>query len=192
MKPESIILKNVQQFYHKCKRSGKIDYIMEILDSFKDNTKTIVFVNTIDFAESVYKILNEKGYRCFTFFSGLTKEERDDCIKKFLEGSVNVIIATNLLLFSRFGLHSIKLVINFDVPSQEHLPDYENYLHRLQKFNLNKNFGVALTLFDREDDEKNFFDIIAHYNMESKVQPLDGGAKQLADIIRQANKDDIL
>jgi hypothetical protein len=65
-------------------------------------------------------------------------------------------------------------------------------LHRLQKFNLNKNFGVALTLFDREDDEKNFFDIIAHYNMESKVQPLDGGAKQLADIIRQANKDDIL
>lgn len=80
MKVESIKLDNVQQFYHKCKRHGKIDYIMEIFDSFKDNTSTIIFVNTIDFAEKVYDKLNEKGYRCFIMFSRLTKEERDECI----------------------------------------------------------------------------------------------------------------
>ena len=89
---------------------------MEIFDSFKDNTQTIIFVNTKDFAEKVYDRLNKEGYRCFVMFSRLTKEERDDCIKKFREGSINVIIATNLL--SRgFDMHTIKLVINFDVPS---------------------------------------------------------------------------
>jgi superfamily II DNA/RNA helicase len=60
----------------------------------------------------------------------MTKEERDDCIKKFREGSINVIIATNVL--SRgFDMHTIKLVINFDVPSQRKndilVPDYESY-----------------------------------------------------------------
>ena len=141
---------------------------MEIFDSFKDNTQTIIFVNTINFAETVYDRLNKEGYRCFVMFSRLTKEERDDCIKKFRQGSINVIIATNLL--SRgFDMHTIKLVINFDVPSQKHLPDYESYLHRVGRSGRFGNSGVALTLFDREDDEKNFFDIIAHYNMESKV-----------------------
>jgi ATP-dependent RNA helicase DDX19/DBP5 len=101
-------------------------------------------------------------------FSNLTKEERDDCIKQFREGSINVIIATNLL--SRgFDMHTIKLVINFDVPSQHHHPDFESYLHRVGRSGRFGNSGVALTLFDREEDEKNFFEIIAHYKMEGKV-----------------------
>jgi len=141
---------------------------MEIFDSFKDNTQTIIFVNTKDFAEKVYDRLNEKKYRCFIMFSNLTKEERDNCIKQFREGSINVIIATNLL--SRgFDMHTIKLVINFDVPSQHHLPDYESYLHRVGRSGRFGNSGVALTLFDREEDEKNFFEIINHYKMEDKV-----------------------
>lgn len=102
-----------------------------------------------------------------------------------------MIIATNLL--SRgFDMHTIKLVINFDVPSQHHLPDYESYLHRVGRSGRFGNSGVALTLFDREEDEKNFFDIIKHYQMEKKVLPLPGGAKQLTDIIHQAKEDDIL
>jgi ATP-dependent RNA helicase DDX19/DBP5 len=99
-------------------------------------------------------------------FSKLTKEERDECIKKFREGSINVIIATNVL--SRgFDMHTIKLVINFDVPSQRKndilVPDYESYLHRVGRSGRFGNTGVALTLFDRADDEKLFFNIISHY-----------------------------
>jgi ATP-dependent RNA helicase DDX19/DBP5 len=164
---------------------------MEIFNSFKENTQTIIFVNTKKFAETVYDSLNKKNYRCFIMFSNLTKEERDDCIKQFREGSINVIIATNLL--SRgFDMHTIKLVINFDVPSNQHLPDYESYLHRVGRSGRFGNSGVALTLFDREEDEKNFFDIIEHYQMKNKVLPLSGGAKQLTEIIHQAKEDDIL
>ena len=191
MKVESIKLDNVQQFYHKCNRGKKIDYIMEVFEAFNDNTQTIIFVNTKSFAENVYDRLNKKGYRCFIMFSKLTKEERDECIKKFREGQINVIIATNIL--SRgFDMHTIKLVINFDVPSQNHLPDYEGYLHRIGRSGRFGNSGVALTLFDREEDEKNFFNIIAHYEMKKKVQSLEGGVKQLTDIINQAKEDDIL
>jgi ATP-dependent RNA helicase DDX19/DBP5 len=102
-----------------------------------------------------------------------------------------VIIATNLL--SRgFDMTTIKLVINYDVPSSQHLPDYENYLHRVGRSGRFGTSGIALTLFDREEDEKNFFDIIYHYKLEKKVLPLTGGASQLRDIIHQAKEDDML
>lgn len=164
---------------------------MEIFDAFEKNTQTIIFVNTKQFADIVYDKLNKSGYRCFIMFSDLTKEERDECISKFRQGLINVIIATNLL--SRgFDMHTIKLVINFDVPTKQGVPDYESYMHRIGRSGRFGNTGVALTLFDREADEEAFFNIIAHYKMEKKVNPLEGGVKQLSDVIHQANEDDIL
>lgn len=124
-------------------------------------------------------------------FSDLTKEERDECIKKFRDGVINVLIATNLL--SRgFDMHTIKLVINFDVPTQQGKPDYECYMHRIGRSGRFGNSGVALTLFDREQDEAAFFNIISHYKMDDKVKPLEGGAQELKDIIEQAKAEDIL
>ena len=75
-------------------------------------------------------------------------------------------------------MHEVKLVINFDVPSQEHgtVPDCENYMHRIGRAGRFGDTGLALTLFDREQDEKCFWDIINHYKMNDKVTKLDGGA----------------
>jgi ATP-dependent RNA helicase DDX19/DBP5 len=72
------------------------------------------------------------------------------------------LIATDLL--SRgFDLQTLKLVINFDVPSKQSLPEYETYMHRIGRTGRFGSSGIALTLIDREEDEKIFFDIIAHY-----------------------------
>jgi len=86
----------------------------------------------------------------------MTKEERDEYIEKFRKGEVNTIITTNLL--SRgFDMHEIKLVINFDVPIQtEHgkvFPDFESYMHRIGRAGRFGDTGIALTIFDRENDE---------------------------------------
>lgn len=192
MKVELIKLDNVQQFYHKCKKGTKVDYIVEIFDTFEKATKTIIFVNTKKYADIVYDKLNNANCRCFIMFSDLTFEERDKCIKDFRDGRINVLIATNII--SRgFDMRAIKLVINYDVPTQQQgKPDYENYLHRIGRSGRFGNTGVALTLFDREQDESAFFNIISHYKMDDKVRPLDGGAQQLKDIIEQAKEDEVL
>lgn len=88
-------------------------------------------------------------------------------------------------------MHTIKCVINFDVPFNQGKPDYESYLHRIGRAGRFGDTGVALTLFDREQDELAFFDIIKHYKMENQVQPLEGGAKQLSKLIEQANEESI-
>jgi len=86
----------------------------------------------------------------------MTREERDEYIDKFRRGEISVIITTNLLARG-FDLREIKLVINFDVPRQQGHPDFENYIHRIGRSGRFGDLGLALTLFDREDDEACFW-----------------------------------
>lgn len=170
-------LENVQQFYYKCPPKGKIEFVKEIYDSFSKSTQTIIFVNTKNYAEMLFRRLKDDGYQVALIFGDMTKEERDEYIEKFRVGSINTIVTTNLL--SRgFDMHEIKLVINFDVPSQEGgtVPDYENYMHRIGRAGRFGDTGLALTLFDRDQDEKCFWSIINYYKMNDKVRKLDGGA----------------
>ena len=90
-------------------------------------------------------------------FGDMSNEEREEYIEKFRVGSIHTIITTNML--SRgFDMHNIKLVINFDVPTQEKgtIPDYENYIHRIGRAGRFEDTGFALTLIDSEQEEKCF------------------------------------
>ena len=153
---KAVKLENVQQLYYKCPPRGKINFIKEIFDSFSNDTQTIIFMNTLNFAETLFYDLKKDGYKCALIFGRMTKDERDEYIEKFRKGDISVIITTNLL--SRgFDMQQIKLVINFDVPTQEGNPDYENYMHRVGRSGRFGDSGLALTLFDREQDEAAFW-----------------------------------
>lgn len=51
--------------------------------------------------------------------------------------------------------------------------DYETYLHRIGRAGRFGFKGIAVTLFDNDDDEKLFRDIISHYKMEDMVNVLE-------------------
>jgi ATP-dependent RNA helicase DDX19/DBP5 len=65
----------------------------------------------------VFNNLRDKGYKLAIIFGNMGPEERDREIAKFRERKTSVIITTNML--SRgFDVSEVKLVINFDVPTQ--------------------------------------------------------------------------
>jgi ATP-dependent RNA helicase DDX19/DBP5 len=134
-------------------------------------------MNTLNFAETLFYSLKADGYKCALIFGRMSKEERDEYTEKFRKGEISVIITTNLL--SRgFDMQQIKLVINFDVPIQDGgKPDFENYIHRVGRSGRFGDTGLALTLFDREQDEAAFWKIVDHYCLKDDVKPLEGGAK---------------
>lgn len=78
-------------------------------------TQTIIFINTLSFAETVFNIMKEKGYKVSIIFSRMDKVERDEMMEKFRKREVNVVITTNLLARG-IDLPEMELVINFDVP----------------------------------------------------------------------------
>jgi superfamily II DNA/RNA helicase len=75
-------LDHVKQFYYKCPKRGKIDFVEEIFEACS-STQTIIFVNTKSFAETLMNILRKKGLKIFIIFANMTNEERDEYVEKF-------------------------------------------------------------------------------------------------------------
>jgi ATP-dependent RNA helicase DeaD len=56
---EQLALPNIKQYYITCEKTGKIDKLIEIIQSVPTNKLTIVFVNTVRFAEVVSRKIKE-------------------------------------------------------------------------------------------------------------------------------------
>ena len=111
-------------------------------------------------------------------------------IEQFRKGEATIVITTDLL--SRgFDMPEIKLVINFDVPFKGNGPDFETYLHRVGRGGRWGTKALAVTLFDRDFDEKNFSEIIEYFDMKNSVKKLEGGAEHIGELLDEIKKDDL-
>ena len=147
-------------------------------------------MNTRKFAEVVFDILRNAGYHPSLIMGGeMSTQERDEQIEKFRLGKVQVVITTDLLARG-FDMPTTQLAINFDVPIRNREPEPETYLHRIGRAGRFGTPGIAVTLFDREEDEAAFWEIIKFFNMKDKVQNLDGGAEQVGTLLDGLKQDD--
>lgn len=154
-------------------------------------TQTVIFINTLNFAESVHYKLREKGYKSTIIFSRMSHQERDEFVEKFRKGEVNVVITTNLLARG-LDVPEIQLVINFDIPKAKvrgkFVHDAESYLHRLGRAGRFGVQGIALTLFDNDEDEKLFWDTAMYLETRPKPEDLEKPHK-LQSLIENINID---
>jgi ATP-dependent RNA helicase DDX19/DBP5 len=156
----------------KCEHRGKITFIEKIFTTLA-KTQAIIFVNTKDFCETVYDVLRKNGLKPTIMFGKMEKEERDEMMRKFRNGEVNVIIATDML--SRgIDVPEVDVVINFDVPTKKERNsnqahgDPETYMHRIGRAGRFGQPGIALTLYDRDQDLKSLQEILDNFKMEVK------------------------
>lgn len=141
-------------------------------------TQAIIFVNTKKFCETVQHILRKNNYKSTIMFGDMSNEERDEMMSKFRKCEVNVIITTNMLARG-IDVPEIEIVINFDVPTLQPVNgirkgDAESYLHRIGRTGRFGSKGLAVTIYDRDEDKKYLDEIMQHYSMESKLKKLEG------------------
>ena len=105
----------------------------------------------------------------------MQKEERDATIQKFRNQEINVLITTNLIARG-IDVPEVELVINYDVPAKKIggkvEGDAETYLHRIGRTGRFGKNGLALTIYDREQDKQYLDEVIKYYTMESMIQEL--------------------
>jgi len=118
-------------------------------------------------------VLRKNGLKPTIMFGKMEKEERDEMMRKFRNGEVNVIIATDML--SRgIDVPEVDVVINFDVPTKKERNsnqahgDPETYMHRIGRAGRFGQPGIALTLYDRDQDLKSLQEILDNFKMEVK------------------------
>lgn len=153
-------------------------------------TQAIIFVNTKKFCETVKNILRKNNYKAAIMFGDMSPEERDETMLKFRNCEVNVIITTNMLARG-VDVPEIEIVINFDVPTLipvkgDRRGDPEIYIHRIGRTGRFGTKGIAVTIYDRDEDKKYLDEIYEHYNMKDKLKQLKGPEhlKSLYDELR--------
>lgn len=182
---QALTLKFVKQYYIKC-NNNKDEKIEEYLKANINNERIIIFVNSKVNTVALQKRLNAKGYKVFILMGGdMDPANRDETIKRFNEGKIQILITTDLL--SRgYDEKLVKLIINYDLPLTKNeydqlVPAMDTYLHRIGRTGRFGTKGIGVSLVE-DKYVKNIEEIQKFYN--SNIEEI----KSMDDLITEFKK----
>ena len=138
---------NITQAVYMAEERQKNEIIKSLLAG-KTMENAIIFTSTKRTAKELEKELSQIGFAVKSIHSDLEQKEREDALREFKNGRLQMLVATDIL--SRgIDINALSLVINYDVPH-----DPEDYIHRIGRTARADNNGVALTFVNRKDMQK--------------------------------------
>jgi len=128
----------VRQTAYVVSRQHKLAALGRVLD-MEDPASTIVFCRTRGEVDQLSESLAAHGYRAAALHGGLTQEQRDRVMRRFRDGTVELLVATDVAARG-LDIESVSHVVNYDVPMS---PDA--YVHRIGRTGRAGRAGVAIT-----------------------------------------------
>lgn len=174
--PTSSAAKNVSQVLYYVPKKDKIELCLHLLrNTIKGNI--LIFRRTKFGVDKLEKTLLKNDFKVETIHGDKAQNLRQDALKKFKNGYVNILIATDVAARG-IDINELDAVINFDLPN---IP--ETYVHRIGRTGRAGNFGNAYALCSA--DEKAYIKSIQQLiNVQIPVEeehpfPLDPKAKPI-------------
>uniref|UniRef100_A0A8D8QXI6 RNA helicase n=1 Tax=Cacopsylla melanoneura TaxID=428564 RepID=A0A8D8QXI6_9HEMI len=168
---------NIKQFVEICHDYEKPAKLQNLLrDIWVDGPKrTIIFAGLKRTVDELVIMVNKYGYRAMGLHGDKSQWNRDQTLRDFRSGYINVLIASDVA--SRgLDVEDIKYVINYDFPDNT-----ENYVHRIGRTARSTKTGISYTLFTPQDGHKaqDLIDILneAHQNVPDRLLLLAAKAK---------------
>jgi ATP-dependent RNA helicase DeaD len=128
----------VRQTAYVVSREHKLAALSRVLD-IEDPASAMVFCRTRGEVDQLSESLSAHGYRAAALHGGLTQEQRDRVMRRFREGSIELLIATDVAARG-LDIENVSHVVNYDVPMS---PDA--YVHRIGRTGRAGRAGVAIT-----------------------------------------------
>jgi ATP-independent RNA helicase DbpA len=152
---ESIISdQQIDQHFFICQKTGKLDALVSILNSYRPGT-AVVFCNTKQLTREVCQFLQQTGISAMALNGDLEQRDRDRVLIQFKQQSCSVLVATDVAARG-LDIEDLPAVINFELPRNA-----ETYVHRIGRTGRAGKEGLAVTLF--ADSERYKLDIIGAY-----------------------------
>jgi ATP-dependent RNA helicase DeaD len=129
----------VRQIAYVVHRQHKLAALGRVLD-MEAPTSAIVFCRTRGEVDELTESLAGRGYRAEALHGGLSQDQRDRVMRRFREGSTELLIATDVAARG-LDVEQLSHVVNYDLPSS---PDV--YTHRIGRTGRAGREGVAITL----------------------------------------------
>jgi ATP-dependent RNA helicase DeaD len=131
----------VRQVAYVVRRTDKLAALCRILD-VEDPTSALVFGRTRGEVDDLAEALSARGHDAGALHGGLSQEGRDRMMGRFRDGSLDVLVATDVAARG-LDIEHVSHVVNYDVPSN---PDA--YVHRIGRTGRAGREGVAITLVE--------------------------------------------
>jgi len=127
-----------------CDEYDKERILTDILKS-RRGERVIVFAASKHGVRDLARDLRRHGMKAAEIHSDLDQQERDETIRGFRSGRIEVIVATDLLARG-IDIDEVMLVVNYDVPREP-----EDYVHRVGRTARANADGEAITLVGPRD-----------------------------------------
>ncbi|MFD1614851.1 DEAD/DEAH box helicase [Gelatiniphilus marinus] len=174
--PISSAAKNVSQVLYYVPKRNKIELCLHLLrNTIKGNI--LIFRRTKFGVDKLEQTLIKNGYKVETIHGDKAQNLRQEALKKFKNGYVNILIATDVAARG-IDINELDAVVNFDMPN---VP--ETYVHRIGRTGRAGQTGISYALCSA--DEKSYVQKIQQLinvqipTEENHPYPLDPKAKPI-------------
>ncbi len=174
----------IEQYYVEVQEKNKFDVLTRLLD-IQSPELAIVFGRTKRRVDELAEALNLRGYTAEGIHGDLTQAKRMSVLRKFKEGSIDVLVATDVAARG-LDISGVTHVYNFDIPQ-----DPESYVHRIGRTGRAGKQGMALTFVTQR--EKSYLSVVERttkrkmerMNAPTLDQALEGQQRAVLDKIVQ-------
>jgi ATP-dependent RNA helicase DeaD len=188
--PKQMSAPLIDQSYIELQERQKFDTLCRLIDMDSPDL-AIIFGRTKRRVDELAEGLQKRGYTAEGLHGDLSQNQRDNVMRKFRDGSIDVLVATDVAARG-LDVSGVTHVINFDLPQ-----DPESYVHRIGRTGRAGKEGAAYTFVTpREIDHLNFIEKLTRQKIAKKPMPsiaeaIEGKQKMTAErILDLLDKDD--
>ena len=130
---------SITHYLYSCQKEEKQKLLMDLL-TVKNPSSCIIFANTREAVEEVFKELQSAGLNVKRLHGGMLQQDRLSTMEAFKRGLFRYLVATDVA--SRgIDIEAVPLIINYEVPEEK-----ETYVHRTGRTGRAGATGEAITL----------------------------------------------
>lgn len=174
--------KKISQWYHRADDMAHKVAMLKVILS-QQSERAIIFLKTRERLADLRAELESAQIECAWIQGEMPQDRRNNAISRFREGSVNVLLATDVAARG-IDVPDISHVINFDLPRSADV-----YLHRIGRTARAGKKGIAISLVEAHDQP--MMDRVARYIKEDiKERFVDGlRPKHKKPVFKKKKKD---
>ena len=181
---KELTAEKIEQFYLELNRNMKTEILNRLILIHKPK-KSIIFCNTKRMVEALEVEIAQRGYKVDSLHGDMRQSSRDNVMKKFRNGTIDVLIATDVAARG-LDVSDIDLVFNYDLPQQA-----ESYVHRIGRTARAGKKGASFTFVTSRDYPK-FKEIEKYANIKMEKMKLptkaDVERESLDNLFNKVNK----
>lgn len=140
----NLTVPDTTQFIYQAHDLDKPEMVGKLLQS-PECTRTIIFTRTKRAAQRLTDELVDRGFAATSIHGDLNQVAREKSLRKFREGKVSVLVATDVAARG-IDITDVSHVVNYECPDSE-----MTYVHRIGRTGRAGAKGTAITLVDWAD-----------------------------------------